>query len=396
MQVVSKKPPLTLSVTQEADGLYVTSSGAVSEFVFEVFPVSGSRVLASAPVSGERLKLRLQNAQGNPLAEGYYLYIGTSKIADGTLVKYFGRLILQSGQAEMEDSSAVLGSYEKHYFAQRILALQDDAKQTDIDQEFSAFQQNVKTAVEFFELAVKLMPENAEALLGQGFATAAAAGLTVSQMTDLTDPPTPAPPSPPPGRAGPRRLLQARQPEIQRAGLLRAMAAFQQAAQLSDCQSRAEAWLFMAALYVTLNETDNARAWRLKSATTDCASAAPTRSMAWYSLAAENWQCANEITERYTDQKRAMYRDPWYYRQITSAADQAKFATCLAQGLDSSEKALALEPNNSKAVFYQSLLYREKQKTAKLKAERLKYKALAEKVGQRAMELFKRQSEKQQ
>ena len=91
-----------------------------------------------------------------------------------------------------------------------------------------------------------------------------------------------------------------------------------------------------------------------------------------------------------------MYRDPWYYRQITPAADQAKFATCLAQGLDSSEKALALEPNNSKAVFYQGLLYREKQKTAKLKAERLKYKALAEKVGQRAMELFKRQSEKQQ
>ena len=72
-QAVSKKPPLTLSVTQEADGLYVTSSGAVSEFVFEVFPVSGSRVLASAPVSGERLKLRLQNAQGNPLAEGQYL-----------------------------------------------------------------------------------------------------------------------------------------------------------------------------------------------------------------------------------------------------------------------------------------------------------------------------------
>ncbi len=294
----------------------------------------------------------------------------------------------------MEDSSAVLGSYEKHYFAQRILALQDDAKQTDIDQEFSAFQQNVKTAVEFFELAGKLIPNSAEALLGQGFATAAAAGLTVSQMTDLTYPPAPA--LPPPGRAEPWRLTQARQPEIQRAGLLRAMAAFQQAAQLSDCQSRAEAWLFMAALYITLNEADNARAWRLKSATTDCAAAAPTRSLAWYSLAAENWQCANVITERYTDQKRAMYSDPWHYRQISSAADQAKFDTCLAHGLDYIAKALTLEPDNSKAVFYQSLLYREKQKTAKLKAERLKYKALAEKVGQRAMELFKRQSEKQQ
>ena len=220
-QAVSQKPPLTLSVTREAEGVYVMSSGAVSDFVFELFLVSGERVLASEPVSSERLQLRLQNAQGNPLAEGQYLYIGTSKIPAGTLVKYFGRLILQSGQAEMEDSSVVLGSYEKHYFAQCAFAAQSEAKQEDIDQQFSAFQQQ---------------------------------------------------------------------------------------------------------------EADNARAWRLKSATTNCASAAPTRSLAWYSLAAENWQCANAITERYTDQKRAMYSDPWYYRQISSAADQAKFDTCLAHG----------------------------------------------------------------
>ena len=155
----------------------------------------------------------------------------------------------------MEDSSVVLGSYEKHYFAQCAFAAQSEAKQEDIDQQFSAFQQQ---------------------------------------------------------------------------------------------------------------EADNARAWRLKSATTDCASAAPTRSLAWYSLAAENWQCANAITERYTDQKRAMYSDPWYYRQISSAADQAKFDTCLAHGLEYIEKSLTLELGNSKAVIYQWLLYREKQKTAKL------------------------------
>ena len=220
---------------------FIAALEKIFEFVFEVFPVAGLRVLASVQVSGERLKLLPRNAQGNPLAVGQYLYIGTIKIADGPLVKYFGRLILQSGQAEMQASSEVLGSYEKHYFAQRAFAVQDDAKQTDIDQEFRVFQQNVKTAVEFFELAGKLIPNSAEALLGQGFATAAAAGLTVSQITDLMDPPTPAPPPPPPGRAGPRQLTPARQPEIQRAGLLRAMAAFQQAAQLSDCHSRAEA-----------------------------------------------------------------------------------------------------------------------------------------------------------
>ncbi len=396
-QPVANKPLLKLTLVQEADGLFVTSADAVSEFIFEAFLLSGQRVYASEPSTGTRVKLQLQNAAGKPLADGQYLYIATSKVSPTALIKYFGRLTFQAGKAEMQDSSEVLGSYERHYFAQRNLSFEPDTKQGDIDREFQMFQAKAKAAVEFFDLVVGLIPNSAEALLGQGFAIAATAGLTVSQMTELMIPPTP-PPPPPPGSGGKPTASdppppQARQPEIKREGLLRAAEAFQQAAQVSDCQSRAESYLFVSTLYLTLNEAATAREWRLKGATTDCAGA-PTRSMAYYALAVENWSCANEITERYTDQKRALYTDPWYPRQISSPADQTKLDACLVHGTEYIEKALALEPDNANAVFYQSLLYREKQKMAKTKAERLKYGALAEKAMQRAMKLFERERKK--
>lgn len=396
-QPVANKPPLVLTLTHEADGIFVTPSGAVNEFVFEAFLLSGQRVYASEPISGTRVKLQIQNAEGKPLSDGQYLYITTTKVSPTTMVKYFGKLTIQSGKAEMQDSSVILSGYERHYFAQRNLSFAPDTKQADIDREFQMFQAKAKAAVEFFDLVVRLIPNSAEALLGQGFAIAATAGLTVSQMTELIIPPTP-PPPPPPGSGGKQTASdppppQARQPEIKREGLLRAAEAFQQAAQVGDCQSRAEAYIFVSTLYVTLNEAAKAREWRLKGATMDCAGV-PTRAMAYYALAVESWSCANEITERYTDQKRALYTDPWYPRQISSPADQAKLDACLARGTEYIEKALALEPDNANAVVYQSLLYREKQKMAKTKAERFKYAALAEKAMQRAMKLFERERKK--
>ena len=394
-QPVANKPSLKLTLVQDADGVFVTSADAVSEFVFEAFLLSGQRAFANTPTNGNSLKLRLQNVEGKPLPDGQYLYVATIKVSPTAMVKYFGKLTLQSGQAEMQDSSEVLGSYERHYFAQRNLSFAPDAKQEEIDQEFRLFQTKADEAVALFDLAVKLIPNSAEALLGQGFAVAATAGLTVSQMTDVIEPQTPLPPPPPApvGIAGKRATPPAaREPNINREGLLRAIDAFKQGILVIDCESRSEAMLFLSAIYSKLNDMDQARDWRLKSVEMNCATSI-TRSMAYYSLAVENWRCANAITESYTDQKHARL-DLWYPRQITSPTDREKLNTCLAQGLEYIEKALFDAPDNSKAVFYQSLLYLEKQKTAKLKAERLQYAALAEKAAQRAMELFERERQK--
>ena len=368
-QPVASKPSVKLTLVQEADGLFVTSPDAVSEFIFEVFLLSGQRVYASEPISGTHVKLPLQNAAGKPLADGQYLYIATSKVSPTTLIKYFGRLTIQAGKAEMQDSGEVLSAYEQHYLAQRNLPFEPDTKQEEIDREFRLFQMKSNAAVELFTLAVKLIPDSAEAWFGQGFALAAVAGLSSSQMEDMMDPPTPLPPPPDPSGRKWATFPKAREPKINREGLLRAIDAFKHGILVSDCESRSEAVLFLSATYSKLNDMEQSRDWRLKSIEMDCATAI-TRAMAYYSLAVENWQCANAITERYTDHKSG---DPWHHRQITAPADQEKLTTCLAQGLEYIEKALFDAPDNSKAVGYQSLLYREKQKTAKLKAERLQY-----------------------
>ena len=393
-QSIENKPLVKLTLVQEVDGLFVTSTDATSEFIFEVFLLSGQRVYASEPSRAGLVKL--PNAEGKPLADVQYLYIATSKVSPTALIRYFGRLTIQSGKAEMHDSSEVLSAYERHYFAQRNLSLEPDTKQEAIDAEFRLFQAKANAAVEFFNLAVKLIPNSAEALLGQGFAIAATSGLSGSQMEEMMDPPTPPPPPPPAphGHAGKQSTTpspKARELKINREGLLSAIDAFKQGILVSDCESRSEAVLFLSAIYTKLNAMDQARDWRLKSVEMDCATAI-TRAMAYYSLAVENWQCANAITERYTDQKRS---DPWHPRQITAPADQEKLTTCLARGLEYIEKALFDEPDNHKAEFYKSMLYREKQKTAKLKAERLKYAGLAEKSTQRTMEHFERASKQQ-
>ncbi len=53
-QAIAQKPSLVLSVTQEAEGVYVISAGTVSDFVLELFLLSGQRVFASKPVSSEQ------------------------------------------------------------------------------------------------------------------------------------------------------------------------------------------------------------------------------------------------------------------------------------------------------------------------------------------------------
>ncbi|MFN0123996.1 MAG: hypothetical protein ACKV2V_26130 [Blastocatellia bacterium] len=390
----TEKRSYVLSLVRAADGVYVTASSAVSGLVLEVYQLSGERVFASEPYSGAKLKLRVGSGQGAPLPDGQYLYIVTSQVSPALLVKYFGRLTLQPGMAEMLDSSEILGSYERHYFAQRNLAMEPGSKQADIDREFGLYQDNARQAALFFAQVVKMIPESAEALLGHGFALAATHGLTVSQLTEILDPETPPPPPPP---ADPDRpvskappMPQARQPEINREGLARAIAAFRQGADLADCRSRAERWLFAAAIHARLEEADKANALRLQAGGLACAPAS-TRALAWYALAVDDWRRVNGITERHTDQQRAMFTDPWYYREIPSGAELTGLNESLARGLAYVEKTLALDPGNDKAVFYQSLLYREKQKTTKSPAERRKYEALAEKAMDRALKQRRRQ-----
>jgi hypothetical protein len=65
--------------------------------------------------------------------------------------------------------------------------------------------------------------------------------------------------------------------------------------------------------------------------------------------------------------------------------DRQKFDNCLTKGFEFIEKALALNPEYVEAIFYKSLLCREKQKASEDGAERGKWENEALKLSDKGM-----------
>ena len=107
-------------------------------------------------------------------------------------------------------------------------------------------------------------------------------------------------------------------------------------------------------------------------------------------MASNRWDCAYQLTRKYAN-KRAT--DPFHLRRFTSAVDIQKFDACVQQGLEFINQALAAKPDYVDAMYYQGLLYREKQKATVDPAERRNLGTKAAQVDHAAVELEKRQRE---
>lgn len=127
----------------------------------------------------------------------------------------------------------------------------------------------------------------------------------------------------------------------------------------NDCQTKDAVMSYLNRIAVSLNNRQEARQWLLTRAESDCASKESVAE-SYYALGVEEWSCAYDLIERYTNPK-LKAADPFHFRAITRSEDKRQFDACLAAGFQYIEKALEANPDYADAMFYKSLLYREKQ-----------------------------------
>jgi tetratricopeptide (TPR) repeat protein len=151
------------------------------------------------------------------------------------------------------------------------------------------------------------------------------------------------------------------------------------------CAEKNEALQWLAAIQSQLNQHDEQLTTLKQLASASCATT-EVRAQSWYQIGVQCWQCCYELTMHYADVRR-LVEEPFHYRTFTQAADQERFATCWQKGMSALEKALELQPNYAAALSYQSLLYRERQKTAASSDERRQAGATAERLAQQAAEM---------
>jgi hypothetical protein len=89
---------VSLTVTAYSDAVRFSAQGAVKELRVEVLSLSGQRVFDSGPVLGNTLDWKLLNTQGQPVANGVYLYTVTVKDPSGNVTKRLGKLAVLRGK----------------------------------------------------------------------------------------------------------------------------------------------------------------------------------------------------------------------------------------------------------------------------------------------------------
>jgi hypothetical protein len=89
---------VSLTVTAYSDAVRFSAQGAVKELRVEVLSLSGQKVFDSGPVLGNALDWKLSNTQGQPVANGVYLYTVTVKDPSGNVTKKLGKLAVLRGQ----------------------------------------------------------------------------------------------------------------------------------------------------------------------------------------------------------------------------------------------------------------------------------------------------------
>jgi hypothetical protein len=70
---------VSLTVTTYSDAIRFSAQGSVKELRVEILSLSGQKVFDSGPVLGNALDWKLLNSQGQPVANGVYLYTVTVK-----------------------------------------------------------------------------------------------------------------------------------------------------------------------------------------------------------------------------------------------------------------------------------------------------------------------------
>lgn len=89
---------VSLTVTTYSDAVRFSAQGSVKELRVEVLSLSGQKVFDSGPVLSNALDWKLLNTQGQPVANGVYLYTVTIKDPFGNVTKKLGKLAILRGK----------------------------------------------------------------------------------------------------------------------------------------------------------------------------------------------------------------------------------------------------------------------------------------------------------
>lgn len=157
----------------------------------------------------------------------------------------------------------------------------------------------------------------------------------------------------------------------------------------NNCRNTDNALLYIASIYEDLEEPDNWREWILKRTEGDCATK-DLKATTYYTVAVKFWECAKTQTDRYQDKSA---QDPFHYRNMdypAAQADKQKTEECITKGLEYIDKALQVDPEYVQAMYYRSLLYRQKQMMTKEEPKRKEIDALAKKITDDASALEKK------
>lgn len=154
----------------------------------------------------------------------------------------------------------------------------------------------------------------------------------------------------------------------------------------NNCRNRDNAISYIASIYEDLDNRDQWREWILKRAETDCADK-DMKATTYYTVAVKYWECAKLQTDRYQDKAA---QDPFHYRNMDYAAaaqDKQHAEECVAKGMEFIEKALQEDVEYVDAMYYKSLLYRQKQMLTKEEPKRKELDTIAKKVSDDATAL---------
>lgn len=157
----------------------------------------------------------------------------------------------------------------------------------------------------------------------------------------------------------------------------------------NNCRNTDNALLYIASIYDDLEDKNNWREWILKRTEGSCATN-DLKATTFYTVAVKFWEDAKFQTDRYQEKGNP---DPFHYRNMdypAALADKQKAEESVTKGLEHIDKALQVDPEYVQAIYYRSLLYRQKQMLTKEEAKRKEIDALASKITEEASALEKK------
>lgn len=384
---------LPIKVIRQNEKFYLIAQPSVSELRAAMYDRSGNLIADTGVLTQTPFKWPVATMQGNQLPLGNYLCVLWLKDSAGTT----------KGIAHLNviNDWVALRSVENYL---KDMELPDGlmwGSQEFVEAKRRTYARGTE-ATELFRVAIKVLPDEPVAylFLVQAMQT------KYSRTAIFLAPPPPPPPPPPPvttGKKRTQRIIEKTEPEEPSTTpkddvpsqptpeeIREMIAASQKALSLSrSCEERVAAQQWLA---VAQNESENHADYL---ATLEQVALAPcttkeVQTTTWYTMGVHCWQCAYDLTSRYAN-RTLLTSNPFHYRNISRPADKRKFEDCWQKGTAYIGKALELKPDYAEAWFYQSLLYREKQKTTASRSESLQYATKAKKSVQHGTELFRKQ-----